>query len=352
LTASGVLTFAPGMTEQVFLVAVVDDGPGEGDETVVLDLYGVVNAVIGPNDPAVLTLTEMICTCPPDEYEQDDYPVQAVELVVGEIQSHDFCDDATDWVTFTAEAGDIYTITTVSGGQRADTFLALYDTDASTLLAANDDCPGANDYSSCIVWEAPSNGVYYLHTSNRANLDGCATDYDLSIERQDLFQLYLPMLVKDHHGVSQSRFGIVPTGIISHTCPDTFELDDTWEQAGSIESGVAQIHSFDSNPYVYAADKDFVWFDGLAGRPVSFSVVLLTNTQTLLELYDANGAALNVTGTLDLVWTPPSNGRYYLSASPLNPTYFGCADEAGYQLLMEMPGATIYLPVILKSFGG
>ena len=77
-------------------------------------------------------------------------------------QTRDFCDNSTDWIGFNVQAGGLYTITTSAWGQRADTFLALYDTDGQTLLAANDDYQEAPDYSSQIVWQAPTTGVYYL----------------------------------------------------------------------------------------------------------------------------------------------------------------------------------------------
>ena len=105
-----------------------------------------------------------LCTCPPDSFEDDDSQAEAKPISVGlsGLQERTFCDDATDWITLTVETGSVYTITTDSYGQRADTFLALYDTNGATLLAANDDYQGAPDYSSQIVWQAPSSGVYYI----------------------------------------------------------------------------------------------------------------------------------------------------------------------------------------------
>jgi hypothetical protein len=288
-----------------------------------------------------------LCTCPPDGYEGDDTWQQAKPISMGIVvsQTHDFCDDATDWITFTVQAYNVYTITTSSSGQRADTFLALFDTDASTLLAANDDYTGTTDYSSRIVWQAPADGVYYVRTTNRAGLTGCATDYHLWIEEQeqDQFFIYLPIVMRSYNEVSS-------TGVINHDCPDTYETDDTWQQAKPI-TGVVQVHSFDSDPQLYAADKDFVGFDVSAGRTITFTIVAITNTQTLLELWDEHGAALNVTGTIQLVWTPATAGRYYLSVSPLTTTW-GCAYEVGYNLLLtEMaPARGIYLPIIMRNY--
>jgi hypothetical protein len=77
---------------------------------------------------------------------------------------------------------------------------------------------------------------------------------------------------------------------------------------------------------------------------------MITGTETLLELYDQNGDALNVTGTDQVVWMSPAKGHYYLSASPRLAAY-GCADVAGYELKAEMsPIEKIYLPIVLRAW--
>jgi hypothetical protein len=142
---------------------------------------------------------------------------------------------------------------------------------------------------------------------------------------------------------------LAPMGVITHTCPDAYEVDDTWQQASLIEPGVVQVHSFDSDPVSYAIDKDYVWFDLQAQHTITFTVPLITNTLTLMELYDANGAGLDVTGTTRLIWTAATAGRYYLGVSSQRDIY-GCADEAGYHLLAETPVAgVIYLPLVARD---
>jgi len=296
------------------------------------------------------------CFCLADSYEDDNAVARATDLSVDVRQTHNFCDDSTDWIAFTAKAGDTYTITTSSWGQRADTFLALFGADGHTLLAANDDYDGTKDYSSRIVWQAPTDGVYYVRITNRAGLTGCNTDYDVWIERREMAYIYLPMVARNHNGgtiaAHKSDATLSPTGVITHTCPDAYEVDDTWQQAHAIEEGVGQVHSFDSDPTLYAADKDFVWFDVSGGRTVTFTIAPVTNTQTLMELHDEHGAVLNMTGTTQLVWTPTAGGHYYLSVRPEDGTAsFGCADAAGYRLLLEMQEINIlYLPMITRNF--
>jgi uncharacterized repeat protein (TIGR01451 family) len=373
ITASPVV-IPEGSLSVDIIITVNDDNLTEDPETVVVTMGTPVNADKGTPNVHIATILASVCICLSDGYEGDDFAAQAIGLNMGELQPHDFCDDATDWTTFTVQAGGIYTITTSSWGQRADTFLALFDTDGSTLLAADDDYDGApeTDYSSRIVWQAPADGDYYVRTTNRAGLIGCATDYDLLIEEQaqqepEMVFIYLPIVMRDYGGGSATVEGadiglaqasgndVHPMGVINHTCPDDYETDDTLEQAGRIEVDEVQVHSFDSDTGHYAADKDSVWFDVSAGRTITFTVTPINNTPTLLELYDEPWAVLPiVTGTTQLVWTPDSDGRYYLSMSPLTAT-FGCADAVGYNLSLEemaemSPEGAIYLPIIMRDY--
>ncbi len=309
----------------------------------------------------------LLCSCTQDAYEVDNTAAQAAELLANNPHNCNFCTDAVDWTYFTAQAGAVYTITTSAVGVRADTYLELFDSDGTTLLAANDDFAGATDFSSRIVWEAPQAGKYYLRVSNRAMLTRCHTEYNINILEvvkpiQQIPTIYLPVVTRGtsaRPGLSALRWPdaqggatrspLVPNGVISHACPDAYEVDDTWEQARSIESGVPQVHSFDSNPAQYAADKDLVSFQITAGDTVTFTTQL-NGASTYLELFGANGSALNVTGENQLTWVAGLDGTYYLGVSPLN-NVFGCENIAGYTLFYTrvekvIPGKTIWLPVI------
>ncbi len=328
----------------------------------------------GDANPTTLTLTTdatvtatfsqdtpQPCTCPPDGYEGNDSPAEASLLPIGERQTHNFCDAAADWATFTAQTGYVYTITTSSWGQRTDTYLALFDADGETLLVANDDYANATDYSSRVVWKAPAAGTYYVRITNQAGLTGCSTEYDIWIEVRETFALYLPLVARQYSagttsglsgGTTPDDISLAITGIITHTCPDEYEVDDTWQQAQPIEPGMTQAHSFDSDPAHYAADKDFVRFSASAGKTITFTIPAITNTQTVLELYDEVGAALNVTGTTRLVWTPSVGGNYYLSVRPQDGIEtFGCREQTGYALRLEVEKTyTLYLPLVNRNF--
>jgi hypothetical protein len=197
------------------------------------------------------------------------------------------------------------------------------------------------------VWTAPRDGSYYVKVTNRAELTGCATDYEVWIEVEEKLVLYLPLVFR--HVLGLTAGDMLPAGVITHACPDVYETDDTWEQAKAIEDGVPQVHSFDSDPTYYAADKDFVWFELRAGQSITFTVTQVPGTLTLLELYDRNGDPLGVTGTDQLMWTASLAGPYYLSVSPQS-TASGCSDVVGYELVAQVePLYGLYLPVVLRE---
>jgi hypothetical protein len=252
-------------------------------------------------------------------------------------------------------AGATYTITTSAWGQRADTYLALFDDDGATLLASNDDYAGTEDYSSQIVYQATRDQTVYIQVSNVASLYCCSTDYKLWVERSGNHtpMLYLPIILRapfegKSRGLENGLPGVLD-GVIEHICPDNYEVDDDWQEAGSILPGQSQVHSFDSNPDFYTADKDVIGFDINNGEMVIFTVDVVTNTLPIMELFDEYGNGLGVTATGTLEWKATHSGRFYLSISPQTPTY-GCADTAGYRIRMEMGGPYRFLlPIILRE---
>jgi hypothetical protein len=89
-----------------------------------------------------------------------------------------------------------------------------------------------------------------------------------------------------------------------------------------------------------------VWFELSAGQSITFTVIEVTGTVTLIELYDPGGDGLGITGTQHLTWTASDSGRTYLSVSTQN-SAFGCSDVAGYTLLANVePREDLYLPLI------
>jgi PKD repeat protein len=119
------------------------------------------------------------CLAAPDGYEVDDASAQAKELALDVAQHHNFDHpEDEDWLWFTAQEGISYTVETFGLALATDTYLALYDTDGTTLLAANDDHDGS--LASRIEWQAPAAGSYYLVVKHwNPNAGGCATSYDI-----------------------------------------------------------------------------------------------------------------------------------------------------------------------------
>jgi hypothetical protein len=128
----------------------------------------------------------------PDAFETDNTFTTAKSIAVnGTTQTHNFhLAGDEDWVKFTITTGKVYTITTSNLGASNDTYMYLYDTNGTTILAQDDDSgPGLG---SQIVWTAPSNGTYYVRVRHLINVGGCTGyNYDLAVT-EGTIQLVAP----------------------------------------------------------------------------------------------------------------------------------------------------------------
>ncbi len=91
-----------------------------------------------------------------DGYEENDSSNTAGEIAINIMQEHNFYDDASDWLYFTAEAGKDYIIESWVYDS-ADTKIYLYDSSINQL--ENNDDKGDGTYGSKISWTAPSAGT-------------------------------------------------------------------------------------------------------------------------------------------------------------------------------------------------
>jgi hypothetical protein len=142
------------------------------------DSGGVIDE---PNKADNISSRTEVCFAAADSYEGDDTASQAKSIAIGQAQTHniDSLGDQ-DWVKFVAQAGEAYVIRTADLDSTADTYLSLYDTDGTSLLAANDD--DGTSLSSQIEWVAPGTGTYYVQVKHwNPNMSGCGTSYDLVI---------------------------------------------------------------------------------------------------------------------------------------------------------------------------
>jgi len=133
-----------------------------------------------------------ICVAVPDAYENGDGEFTGANWITGP-QAHNFDRlNDVDWVKFEAVAGTDYLISTDELDVNADTYLALYAPDGTTLLEVNDDYIGT--LGSRIFWTAPDNGVYYLKVRHwNSYRAGCGTSYSLSLASEFI---YLPTIMR------------------------------------------------------------------------------------------------------------------------------------------------------------
>jgi hypothetical protein len=119
--------------------------------------------------------------CTPDAYEEDDACIPSKTVIYGgDTQTHNFCQDAEDWISFNACTGQSYTIETSSLGASADTVLELYDTDCSSLLTSDND-GGAGLASKIAGWTAPADGTYHVKVLQNGGSFGDNHEYDITL---------------------------------------------------------------------------------------------------------------------------------------------------------------------------
>lgn len=118
-----------------------------------------------------------------DSYEDDGAPAGARPIAVGETQAHLLCPAGdTDWLVFSAVAGEGYRLETsqLSGG--ADTTIALFEPDAQTLIASNDYIPGATSVGPSQLHFYPTiSGQYYLQVKSQGDLGSPGAGYLVSL---------------------------------------------------------------------------------------------------------------------------------------------------------------------------
>jgi hypothetical protein len=128
------------------------------------------------------SLAVAVTTGVQDTYEPDNTPAEAQLVVPGGGLFHTFHSaEDEDWGKFYVTGGNVCTVTTSNLGANNDTVLYLYDTDGTTLLAWNYNCP-YGDADACIHWVAGSSGWYYARVANLGGEGGCpGYEYKLTV---------------------------------------------------------------------------------------------------------------------------------------------------------------------------
>ncbi len=147
---------------------------------------GANETVISNNTSTALPITITApSACTADTYEPDNDYTLANSITVGAApQSHNHCQDSSDWLKFTAEAGKDYAIRVSRTGGYSSACAYLFDTDGTTSLFG--DC---NTSPTAINWHAATAGTYYLKVTGST---GDATEYTIQVQPQlpDLTQTF------------------------------------------------------------------------------------------------------------------------------------------------------------------
>jgi len=156
------------------------------------DNAGNVSAYQGESQHTIPAATPIAA----DQYDipPDNTAATARPFTLGTVQLHNFhIPGDWDWVSFTAQINQAYSIRTANLGGFADTVIELYNsTSATTPIAYNDDDP-ANWPASRLLWTAPASGVYYLKVRHfDMYADGAVTRYSLFIGQ--MRKMYLPIV--------------------------------------------------------------------------------------------------------------------------------------------------------------
>ena len=171
-------------------------GPTWGESGYMRIKYGISNVGYSAN---YIVYSGSGCQ---DAYESDDTYINAKTITVNWVtQTHNFHENGDmDWAKFAVTAGSAYTITVSNLGASNDTVLYLYDTDGTTELASNDDCPGSGQASCINDWTAPVTGTYFISVSHPAAQGDCTGyGYDLAIvsdSSSKIAEVFLPLIIK------------------------------------------------------------------------------------------------------------------------------------------------------------
>ena len=146
-----------------------------------------------PQGDAAETGVTLPAACTPDEFEPDDNPAQARDLLPGNLAQGNLCPAANpDWFRVEIAAPGDYFASALSLSGGAAVTVTLYETDAVTVLASG--AAGAAGQGTLVRFPADA-GVYYLKLEPlTASLMGSGAVYGLRIaEARDVF---LPLVTR------------------------------------------------------------------------------------------------------------------------------------------------------------
>lgn len=187
-----------------------------------------------------------------------------------------------DWFSVQLQADRFYEFRTfITSGFDGDTVLELYDASGERRLARNDD--HLDTLESQIVWQAPTDGVFHVQVSAYQNTEA---NYRLTVRELD------PAPLDD--------------------IPNRAELADIVEVPDRVGGDIQ-----------YEADEDWFRIETVAGGEYTFEVTLRTLDDSVLRLFDTDGATLLAENDdIDfpdrssyIAWTAPTAGTRFLQVT-------------------------------------
>ena len=102
-----------------------------------------------------------------------------------------------DWFRLEAETGLTYTLETSELAAGVNTIIELYDTDAATLLAQDND--SGDGLASRLVWRASDTRSFYVRIyPAEDSVTGCEAYYTLHLTSQGItgYRIFLPLVLR------------------------------------------------------------------------------------------------------------------------------------------------------------
>ena len=249
--------------------------------------------------------------CVPDVYEAggaDTCAGASVISVDGVHQMHNLCPVGDeDWVSFPAQQGITYTLSTANVGADGDTVLLLYNQCAQPTPSAASDPAFGNGVD--LVFEAPESGTYYLKVKHHSDAYGAATNYELFVNP-------------------------------STTCQgDVQESDDTCAMARDIAVGAPPI----VRQFCKPADADWVKFTASSGATYSAEATPVgADAHPNFQVYNQCGYAAALSEGPTASWTAPADGTYYVRMTNQAPAVFGTTTQYKAAVRMTACGPDTY----------
>jgi len=116
-----------------------------------------------------------------DDYEDDNSYEEASRISYSNTQNHNFYDNPTDWMMFSATKDNNYTITVDMLGAGTTPTLELYESNGTTKIITFAQTVGS---ITTIVWQAPQSGTYYIKVASTGDQIGNDHHYRLLVLEQ------------------------------------------------------------------------------------------------------------------------------------------------------------------------